>query len=575
MTHSRLRFATKELPRPIPPRVFEPRLDPLGAIVGIAFTAVSLMPSLLPRVATIQGIGTGVTFMIGYAVGTSGRAIAHYLGIGPLAGRWRIVVLAAGFSASGLLLAVTTSKFVTWQNEIRVRFGMPELSGTLWPRIAGFALVSALALLILARLVRLAFRKAGQALQRWLPRRLANVLGATLVAILGYLVVSGLLVQGAFAAANASFAPRDLGDKPGIERTSSELRSGGPDSLVAWEDLGRQGRAFAASGPRVDELEAASGKPAKEPIRVYVGLKSAPTVEERAALLLEELKRTGAFDRKVLVLATTTGTGWIDDAAVDPLEYLFNGDTAIAGIQYSYLPSWLSLLADQGAVRTTTQAVFREVYDYWSTLPQAQRPALYLYGLSLGSYGVETVLGSPDFVNEPVSGALMSGPPFVNPLRGDLVAARQKGSTPWQPIVSDGRTVRFATAQGGLDKPQGPWGPTRIVYLQHGSDPVVFFSPSLAWDRPSWLEGEGRSPDVSGRMTWVPLVTMWQTLLDLPAAGSTPAGFGHVYSVTENLDCWVAITHPQGWTDDDTARLADLLVERQEEQDTLLEQLGD
>lgn len=316
------------------------------------------------------------------------------------------------------------------------------------------------------------------------------------------------------------------------------------------------------------------GGQAIEPIRVYVGLKSADEVEDRATLLLDELKRTGAFDREVLVLATTTGTGWIDDAAADPVEYLFNGDTAIAGIQYSYLPSWLSLLADQDAVRETTQIVFRTVYDYWSTLPDDARPALYLYGLSLGSYGVESVLGSPDLVNEPVSGALMSGPPFVNPLRSELVAARQKGSTPWRPEVSDGRTVRFATANGGLDEPKGPWGPTRIVYLQHGSDPVVFFSPSLAWDRPSWLEGEGRAPDVSGRMTWVPIVTMWQTLLDLPAAGSTPAGFGHVYSVAENLQCWVAITRPPDWDDADTQRLARWLTVREEEQDNLLEQLG-
>ena len=50
--------------------------------------------------------------------------------------------------------------------------------------------------------------------------------------------------------------------------------------------------------------------------------------------------------------------------------------------------------------------------------------------------------------------------------------------------------------RGFADTP-GPWGDTRVVYLQHGSDPVVFFSPSLAWGVPDWLLDGQRAPDVS------------------------------------------------------------------------------
>lgn len=575
MTLSRPAFLTRELPRKVPPRILEPKLDAVGAVVGLFFTAVSLLPSLLPRVATVQGLASAVTFLIGYGVGASVRAVAHYLGIGELKGAWRLGVMGVLYAASATVLALATSQYVQWQNEIRRSFSMPEVSAWAWPTIVGVALAVALVLLIVARLIRLAFRKAGQFFQRFLPRRLSNALGATVLVIVSYLLVSGLLVQASFAAANALFSPRDLGDKPGIVATEDWRRSGGPGSLVAWDDLGRQGRAFVASGPTQDEINTFSGGGAKDPIRVYVGLRSAQTVQERADLLLDELRRTGAFDRKVLVLATTTGTGWLDDAGVDPVEYIWNGDTAIAGIQYSYLPSWLSLLADQDAVRLTTQTVFRTVYDYWATLPDSQRPQLYLYGLSLGSYGVESVLGNIDILNEPISGALMAGPPFVNPLHSDLEAARATGTPAWHPVVSDGRTVRFATKDGGLDLPTGQWGPTRIVYLQHGSDPVVFFSPSLAWQKPSWLSQGGRAPDVSPRMTWFPVITMWQTLLDLPAAQSAPDGYGHEYSVTENLDCWVEITRPEGWTPADSTALAALMVQRQEERATLLEQLGE
>ena len=123
---------------------------------------------------------------------------------------------------------------------------------------------------------------------------------------------------------------------------------------------------------------------------MYVGLDSEPTLRGRADLLLQELQRTGAFDREVLVVATTTGTGfWIP-----PLSMPWNTCTTATPrfrVQYSFLPSWISLLADQDAVKLTSRTVFDTVHDYWSTLPADDRPALYLYGLSLGSFGVECV----------------------------------------------------------------------------------------------------------------------------------------------------------------------------------------
>ena len=297
---------------------------------------------------------------------------------------------------------------------------------------------------------------------------------------------------------------------------------------------------------------------------MYAGLKSAETIERRAQLLLDELVRTGAFDREILVVATTTGTGFLDEDAVDPLEYIYNGNSAIAGVQYSYLPSWISLLADQEAVRETSQEVFETVHRYWTQLPEDTRPELYLYGLSLGSFGVESILTSINIVNEPIDGALLTGPPFVNPLHADLVAGRVPGSAPWRPIYEDGSTVRFTAQEYGLDLPDGPWGPTRVAYLQHGSDPVVFFSTDMLLAPPDWLvEDDQRSPDVSEEMVWVPIVTTWQVLADLPAAGSVPEGFGHLYPMVENAESWIAVTQPDGWTNSDTERLLLFLDEWQ------------
>jgi uncharacterized membrane protein len=293
-----------------------------------------------------------------------------------------------------------------------------------------------------------------------------------------------------------------------------------------------------------------------EPIRVYVGLDSEPTLRGRADLLLQELQRTGAFDRKVLVVATTTGTGFLDPAAVDSVEYMHNGDTAISGVQYSFLPSWISLLADQDAVRQTSRKVFDTIHDYWSTLPDDDRPDLYLYGLSLGSFGVESVLTSINVVNEPIDGAFMSGPPFVNPLHNEIEADRDPGSPAWLPSFENGRTVQFTSSGSQIEEViDQRWGPSRLVYLQHSSDPVVFFNQRLAFEDPEWLVPGERGPDIPQAMTWVPLVTMWQVALDLPAAGSVPTGHGHMYSKQSNAQAWAAMTRPEGWTASDTERL--------------------
>ena len=198
--------------------------------------------------------------------------------------------------------------------------------------------------------------------------------------------------------------------------------------------------------------------------------------------------------------------------------------------------------------------VFDTVHGYWATLPEDSRPKFYLYGLSLGSYGVGSVLNSVSIINEPIDGALMSGPPFVNELHKEIVANREPGTPPWQPIYREGRTVRFTAEQPGFDKTPGPWGPTRLVYLQHNSDPVVFFSPELALEEPDWLKPGQRGPDISPEMGWFPLVTMWQVALDLPGAGNVPWGFGHMYTYRSNLESWVQITQLEGWTDGEDGR---------------------
>lgn len=540
-------------------RVFHLSFSRPGLTVAALFFSVSLQPSLLPRAGYVQGVVSGITLMIGYGLGAGGQALWNYLQIPKPKGRARTIIF--GLLIAWIAVATTAGVWrqVGWQNDTRELFGMDPITPAIWPVILIVAAAVAALILIVSRSLRLLFSNVIGWFGRHLPPRLAAVLGVGVLAVVIWMLLTGVLVNGFFAGANLMFSSRDTATPPGVEQPQSVLRSGSPESLVSWDSLGRQGRKFVALGPTVQQLDDFSGGGAVEPIRVYVGLKSAPELQERADLLLAELKRTGAFDREALVVATTTGTGFLDPNGIDPLEYAFNGDTAIAGVQYSYLPSWISLLADQQAVKETSQTVFRTVHEYWSTLPEESRPKLYLYGLSLGSYGVESILTSIDIVNEPIDGALMSGPPFVNPLHNALEAAREPGTPPWQPIYQDGATVRFTAEEEGFSKTPGPWGPARLVYLQHNSDPVVFFSPDLALEIPDWVLPGQRGPDISEDMGWFPLVTMWQVALDLPGAGSIPEGYGHLYTARANLESWVQIAQPPDWTPAKTDALVEFM----------------
>jgi uncharacterized membrane protein len=278
-------------------------------------------------------------------------------------------------------------------------------------------------------------------------------------------------------------------------------------------------------------------------------------------LALEELKRVGGFQRSVLVVATPTGTGWLDPSAVDTLEYLHGGDTAIVSTQYSYLPSWITILVDPQRSIESAKALFAEIYTYWKTLPKDSRPKLYLHGLSLGSLGSEVSADLFTIFEDPIQGAVWSGPPFPSQNWNLIVNSRNEGSPVWLPEFRDGRILRFTAQQNSL-RDDVSWGPMRNVYVQYASDPMIWFSPDLAWNRPAWLGGN-RGPDVSPHLRWYPIVTFLQVAFDLPVATAVPLGYGHNYSPSSYLDAWIAVTQPKHWTVEKTRALKAKFDERE------------
>ncbi|GMQ85816.1 MAG: alpha/beta-hydrolase family protein [Acidimicrobiia bacterium] len=533
-----------------------------GLAGGLVFFLLSLTPSLLPRNALFAGVVGGVSAAAGYGVGSLISALLRkWVDEPPESTKrwawWGLLIAAV------VLIPIFLTLSTGWQNTVRELMDMGRFSGWAWGPVLIIAAITAYLLLVTFRFVRAAFMGLVWLADLLLPRAIAVTLGvvATFLLVIGF--VQGVLVDGVVSVVGAAYSVNDGSTTEGTFQSQSEFRSGSPASLVSWESLGNQGRDFAGEGEAVsfEEIKAFNGGEAIEPIRVYVGLKSADTVEERVDLALAELDRTNAWERNVIAVYTTTGTGWIDPKVADSLDYMHAGNVASVGLQYSYLPSAISILVDQDEVADVAFRMINAVSDRVAQLPEADRPRLVVFGESLGSFGIEHAFTGITDLSSKIDGGMLAGPPWFNPLWGPLTDAREPGTPVWRPIYNNGETVRFVVnPETDFDNPPGTeWPEPRLVYLQNASDPIVWFSISSFFAKPGWMD-DPRGPDVTPDMEWFPLVTGFQLLADLAYSTGVPGGHGHKYG-SNTTDGWAAIAAPDGWTDTDTQRLKEVIGE--------------
>ena len=531
-----------------------------GLLLGTLFFAASLAPSLLPRENLAQGGISGLSLAVGYGVGVLGSWLWDYLELPVPRGRVRRRTRFVTAGVCLALAAVALWRASEWQNSVRALMGLEEDATTRAVLVGVVAIAVFLAVLMSARLFQWSAQALSRRLQRWVPRRISHLVGLLAAFFVFWSVIDGVLFSWALRVTDASYQQADALLEPETEPPTNPMRSGSETSLLSWEDMGRQGRRFVSGGPTAEALESFAQEPTPEPIRVYVGMGAAETPEEGAQLALEELQRVQAFDRSVLVLITPTGTGWVDPGAIDPVEYLHRGDIASVAAQYSYLASPLALLTEAEHGQEVARALFQEIYGYWTELPEGDRPELYLHGLSLGSLHSDQSFDLFDIIDDPFQGALWSGPPFRKETWRTVTARRESDSPAWLPEFRDGSVVRFANQAGGLANVDADWGTFRMAYLQYASDPITFFEPEAFYREPDWMH-EPRGPDVSDDLRWFPAVTMLQLAWDM-AAGSAPTGFGHEYAVEDYLEAWVALSEPEGWSNEELARLRRHLSER-------------
>jgi len=290
----------------------------------------------------------------------------------------------------------------------------------------------------------------------------------------------------------------------------------GPGSTVDYATVGREGARFLWSRATRDDISFVTGEePLADPIRVFVGVQSASTVDERVALAIAELRRTGAFERSVLIVQAPAGTGFANPTPLQVVENLTRGDCASVAVSYGLMPSFLSLGKVPLAAltqRTLLDALHRELAG------RTRRPRLLLYGESLGARVQQAGLidASVALDHFGVDRALWVGTPGGR--------------------MSDALHAAVAGASTCVDRPEqiDPACDARVWFLEHDGDPVVHNRPRLMLHRPDWLApGAVRGRGVPSSMTWLPGITWLQVLVDTFFATNIQPGrfesVGHDY----------------------------------------------
>jgi uncharacterized membrane protein len=308
------------------------------------------------------------------------------------------------------------------------------------------------------------------------------------------------------------------------------LVSGSRASLVPFHTLSRQGGRFVWTVTTQQQIEEIVGEPARAmPIRVYAGLASAPDEQARVDLLLAELDRTGAFDRKWLLVASPTGTGYVNYAAASAFELLARGDCATVAMQYAARPSFLSLDRVKEGRRQMRRLV-KALGERLEALAPDRRPTVVLFGESLGAWTSQDPFvgtGTAGMEAAGIDRAVWIGTPHFSKWKEEVLFDESDSIDPATigvfPNIEAWRALDPEVREG-----------IRYVMITHHDDGVALFGPELAIQAPEWLgDPATRPPGVPKAMRWVPTSTFFQVLVDMKnSATVVPGQFdakGHDY----------------------------------------------
>lgn len=522
----------------------------IGVVGALVMYGVSVSPSLLARSWQWHAVASGVLSAVGYIVGLTIQRF--YALVVPRLG----VEITAPQSLSIAFRAVLLLGFFLWflrwlLQSYRERKRANHLVGMRGETLGEYLLGTFCAFILMLFLLGIAWglQWIGRAivivLSQWMHMVFALALSLLILVVIVYALTSKVLLKLGINFFTRHARKMNNRTAKGIVQPQVSERSGSPQSRSSWRAVGGQGRVFLGRGPSRADIEAVTGCSAMEPIRVYAGMpEEGQSLQSAADLVVEELHRTGAFDRAVILIATSTGSGWVDEWQVQPLEYLTRGNCATASMQYSFVPSSINFLTDLDVSEEAAVILFETIRRAVDEIPEDRRPALFVCGESLGAYASQHVFSGIVDVLSRTDGALWVGTPAFTPMHAELTAIRHRGSPEVAPVVANGRHVRFVNVPENLwadvyGRELGDWNYPRVVYAQHPSDPVVWWNSELVWHKPDWIS-EKVDGDVSPHMQYTRGATYIQVLVDMPVAGTAPGGHGHTYH-EELIPLWEAI----------------------------------
>lgn len=522
----------------------------IGVVGALVMYGVSVSPSLLARSWQWHAVASGVLSTVGYIVGLTIQRF--YALVVPRLGVEITAPKAVSIAFRAVLLLGFFLWFLRWLlQSYRERKRANHLVGMRGETLGEYLLGTVCAFILMMALLGVAWglqwigRAIVSVLSQWMHMVFALALSLLILVVIVYALTSQVLLKLSINFFTRHARKMNNRTAKGIVQPQVPERSGSPHSRSSWRAVGGQGRVFLGRGPSRADIEAVTGCSAMEPIRVYAGMpEEGQSLQNAADLVVEELHRTGAFDRAVILIATSTGSGWVDEWQVQPLEYLTRGNCATASMQYSFVPSSINFLTDLDVSEEAAVILFETIRCAVDEIPEDRRPALFVCGESLGAYASQHVFSGIVDVLSRTDGALWVGTPAFTPMHAELTAIRHRGSPEVAPVVANGRHVRFVNVPENLwadvyGRELGDWNYPRIVYAQHPSDPVVWWNSELVWHKPDWIS-EKVDGDVSPHMQYTRGATYIQVLVDMPVAGTAPGGHGHTYH-EELIPLWEAI----------------------------------
>lgn len=522
----------------------------IGVVGALVMYGVSVSPSLLARSWQWHAVASGVLSAVGYIVGLTIQRF--YALVVPRLGVEITAPKAVSIAFRAVLLLGFFLWFLRWLlQSYRERKRANRLVGMRGETLGEYLLGTVCAFILMMALLGVAWglqwigRAIVSVLSQWMYMVFALALSLLILVVIVYALTSQVLLKLGINFFTRHAQKMNNRTAKGIVQPQVPERSGSPQSRSSWRAVGGQGRVFLGRGPSRANIEAVTGCSAMEPIRVYAGMpEEGQSLQSTADLVVEELHRTGAFDRAVILIASSTGSGWVDEWQIQPLEYLTRGNCATASMQYSFVPSSINFLTDLDVSEEAAVILFETIRRAVDEIPEDRRPALFVCGESLGAYASQHVFSGIVDVLSRTDGALWVGTPAFTPMHAELTAIRHRGSPEVAPVVANGRHVRFVNVPENLwadvyGRELGDWNYPRVVYAQHPSDPVVWWNSELVWHKPDWIS-EKVDGDVSPHMQYTRGATYIQVLVDMPVAGTAPGGHGHTYH-EELIPLWEAI----------------------------------